>query len=114
VGTLGPASIVVIPFPFSDLSSSKLRPAVIFADVGRGDWLLCQITSNPYHDTEAIRVTDAEMAQGSLDRVSFVRPMKLFTANESLIVKRVAVLNDKTFRAVLITTIEMLQKNLPK
>jgi len=114
VVTPGPASIVVIPFPFSDLSSSKLRPAVVFADVGRGDWLLCQITSNPYSDTEAIRLTNAELTQGSLDRVSFVRPMKLFTANESLMVKRVAVLNDKTFTAVLTATIETLQKNLPK
>ena len=109
-----PASIVVIPFPFSDLSSSKLRPAVVFADVGRGDWLLCQITSNPYSDIEAIRLTNAELAQGSLDRVSFARPTKLFTANESLMVKRVAVLNLKTFAAVLTTTIEMLQNNLPK
>jgi len=27
--TLRPASVVVIPFPFSDLSASKLRPAVV-------------------------------------------------------------------------------------
>ena len=112
--TPGPASIVVIPFPFSDLSSSKLRPAVVFAEVGRGDWLLCQVTSNPYSDAEAVRLTDTELEQGSLNRVSFVRPLKLFTANESLMVKRVAVLNDKTFTAILTVVIETLRKNLPK
>jgi mRNA interferase MazF len=95
------------------LSSSKLRPAVVFADVGHGDWLLCQITSNPYRDAGAIRLTNAELAQGGLDRVSFARPLKLFTAHESLMVKRVAVLNDKTFTAILTATIELLQKNLP-
>ena len=38
--------VVLVRFPFSYLSQSKLRPAVCLADAGRGDWLLCQITSN--------------------------------------------------------------------
>src|SRR5437867_1904321 len=50
--------VVLIRFPFSDLSVSKLRPAAIVAAGGRGDWVLCQITSNPYGDPRAIRVTD--------------------------------------------------------
>jgi hypothetical protein len=36
--------VVLIPFPFSDLSGSKLRPALVLADVSAGDWVLCQIT----------------------------------------------------------------------
>ena len=39
--------------------------------------------------------------------------MKLFTANIGLIVRRVAILDDDTFRAVLTVTIESLQRNLP-
>lgn len=35
MATFGPASIVVIPFPFSDLSGSKLQPAVILAATDR-------------------------------------------------------------------------------
>jgi mRNA interferase MazF len=38
-------AVVLVPFPFSDLSQSKRRPAVVLADVGRNDWILCQITS---------------------------------------------------------------------
>jgi mRNA interferase MazF len=38
-------SVVLVPFPVSDLSLSKLRPAVVLADAGRGDWILCQVTS---------------------------------------------------------------------
>ena len=37
--------IVLVPFPFSDLSQAKLWPAVVLADAGRGDWILCQVTS---------------------------------------------------------------------
>lgn len=39
-------SIVLVSFPFSDLSRSKLRPALVIAEAGRGDYILCQITSN--------------------------------------------------------------------
>jgi mRNA interferase MazF len=46
--------VILVPFPFSDLSQSKLRPAVVLAGVGRGDWILCQVTSNPYGDPLAI------------------------------------------------------------
>ena len=37
--------VVVVPFPFTDLASSKVRPAVVLASLSRGDVILCQITS---------------------------------------------------------------------
>jgi len=45
--------------------------------------------------------------------LSFARPTKLFTANESLIVKRVAILEDAPFREILSTIISALQKVMP-
>lgn len=111
--TLSPASIVIIPFPFSDLSGAKLRPALVLAPTDHDDWLLCQITSKAYTDPSAIQLSDSELSEGSLNKTSFARPMKLFTANVDLIVKRVAILNPNAFRTVLSTTIEALQKNLP-
>lgn len=111
--TVSPASIVVIPFPFSDLSGSKLRPAIVLAETGQGDWLLCQITSRATSDPTAIRLTQAQLSSGSLITESFARPLKLFTANGDLILKRVAILNDSAFRSVLMKTIKSLQKNLP-
>jgi len=55
----------------SDLSSSKLRPAVVLASAGRDDWILCQVTSNPYADPTAIQITDGNFETGSLQRVSY-------------------------------------------
>ena len=84
-------AVVLIPFPFSDLSQAKLRPAVVLADVGREDWILCQVTSNQYRDNRAIMLTDASFATGSLRVTSYARPGKLFTANCNLIVTQVGV-----------------------
>lgn len=112
--TLSPASIVVVPFPFADLSGTKLRPAVVLADTKHGDWLLCQITSNPYSDPDAVRLTNTELKKGSLSTVSFARPMKLFTAHESLMTKRVAILKDAAFKAILTMIMESLRQNMPK
>ena len=81
--------IVLIPFPFSDLTQSKPRPAVVLAPADRGDWVLCQLTSNPYGDARAIELTNRDFATGGLRVVSYVRPAKLFTAQESLFVAEV-------------------------
>ena len=43
-------AVVLVRFPFSDLSASKLRPAVVLATLGRDDSVLAQVTSNPYSD----------------------------------------------------------------
>ncbi len=82
-------AVVLVRFPFSDLSASKLRPAVVLAAVDRDDWILCQITSNPYADTRAVEIADSDFASGNLMRTSYARPGKLFSANTSLM-QRVA------------------------
>lgn len=77
--------VVLLPFPFSDLSASKLRPALVLADAGREDWLLCQITSQPFGDARAVTLFDSDFSDGGLRLASYARPAKLFTANASLV-----------------------------
>jgi hypothetical protein len=55
----------------------------------RGDWILCQITSKPYADARAIRLEGSDFASGGLELTSYVRPGKLFTANETLMIETV-------------------------
>ena len=54
MGPFATRQVILLPFPFSDLSASKLRPALLLAAAGKGDWLICQITSNPYADARAV------------------------------------------------------------
>jgi mRNA interferase MazF len=77
VGGLKAGVVVLVRFPFSDLSSSKLRPALVLASAGGSDWVLCQVTSNPYGDPLAVPLTAASFAEGGLPRESFARPGKL-------------------------------------
>ncbi len=112
--TPSPASVVVIAFPFTDLSGTKLRPAVVLTPAGRDDWILCQITSNPHSDPNAIRLIDESFIQGSLHAVSFARPIKLFTAHASLMNTRVAILKNKVFSEILNATINALRKSMPE
>jgi mRNA interferase MazF len=94
-------AIVLVRFPFSDLSPSKLRPAIVLADAGRGDWILCQVTGNPYSDTRAIMLSDESFRQGGLQRTSYARPAKLFTANHELMMAEVGVLTVEALRRCL-------------
>ncbi len=93
MGSFTVGDVVLVRFPFSDLSGSKLRPVVVLASSGRGDWVLCQVTSKAYADSNAIFVPSDSFSSGTLDRDSYIRPGKLFTANEAIMVKKVASLN---------------------
>jgi mRNA interferase MazF len=112
VVTPSAGSVVLVPFPFSDLSHSKLRPAVALADASKGDWILCQITSKPYSDPRAIELTNSSFDKGSLHLVSYARPGKLFTANQSLMTRQVGVLKDDTLKQIVEAVVELLREGL--
>ncbi len=105
-------SVVLVRFPFSDLSSSKQRPAVVLADASRGDWILCQVTSKAYSDPRAVELDSNSFATGSLHLVSFARPGKLFTANQSLFVKEVGTLNDAAFKHLIESLVALLNEGV--
>lgn len=100
---------VLVRFPFSDLSQTKLRPAVVLADAGRGDWILCQVTSKPYGDTCAITLEDTSFTTGSLRVTSYARPGKLFTANQDLIVSEVATVKPQSLKRIVDAVVDLLR-----
>lgn len=106
---LAAGTVAIVRFPFSDLSNSKRRPAVVLADAGRDDFVLCQVTSNPYADPRAIQVTVESFSSGGLPRTSYVRPGKLFTANRDLVVGAAGQLNQEAHIAVIEAVVELLR-----
>ena len=111
MGTFAAGQVVIVHFPFSDLTASKLRPAVVLAEAGRGDWILCQITSKSYGDEKAISLAASDFARGSLRLISCVRPGKLFTAHSSLVANQVGELQPDKFSTVRDAVVRMIQQD---
>jgi len=109
VGTPTAGAVVLVRFPFSDLSRSKLRPAVVLADAGRGDAILCQVTSKPYGDDRAITIAAADLATGSLRMTSFARPGKIFTANEAIIATTVGSLRPDALARIRDAVVDLIR-----
>jgi len=85
MGRFVKGDIVVVTFPFSDLSSAKKRPALVIAAPGGDDVILCQITSRRISDWYVIPIRDADFLSGSLHQESNVRPNRIFTADTHII-----------------------------
>lgn len=109
MGAFTAGQVVIVHFPFSDLTASKLRPAVVLADAGRGDWILCQITSKSYGDDKAIPLDTPDFARGTLHLASYVRPGKLFTAHSSLVAGDAGELQPGKFSVVRQAVVQMIQ-----
>ncbi|WP_292492620.1 type II toxin-antitoxin system PemK/MazF family toxin [Methanoculleus sp. 10] len=101
--------VVVVPFPFSDLSTVKRRPALVVAAPGGDDVILCQITSQQIRDRYAVGITDMEFTEGTLRKPSNIRPNRLFSASVDLILYRAGHLNDQTITSVIDGIIGILQ-----
>jgi len=109
---LEPGAVVVLRFPFSDLSSSKPRPAVVLAAAGAPDWIVCQVTGNPFADPTCIELTNASFRHGNLNGRAFARPFKLFSADSSIITQRVGTLHLPVFRSILEPLLNVLSSSL--
>lgn len=89
--------IVVVPFPFSDLTKAKRRPAIVIADLEDNDVILCQITSQSIRDNYAVFISESDYEQGTLKRKSNVRTNRIFTIDRHIILYKVCQLKyDKT------------------
>ena len=101
--------IVVLPFPFSDLSNSKRRPAMVLADLKGDDIILCQITSQFVKDNYAIALENSDFIRGSLHRPSNIRPNRLFTAEKGIIIRKIGTIKPKMFNSVINKVCEIMK-----
>lgn len=105
--------VVVVPFPFSDLSSAKRRPALVLAALEGDDVILCQITSKDINDSYAVMVDDSDFEDGGLQQISNIRPNKIFTADKHIILYRLGSLNIETNKKVTEKIVSIFQNKEP-
>ncbi len=77
--------VVIIPFPQTNLVVGKRRPALVVADLPGDDLILCQITTRARSDQTSIALDAADFERGQLAQPSFIRPQRLFTVEQRVI-----------------------------
>lgn len=102
--------IVVVPFPFSDLTLSKRRPALVLADLEGDDLILCQITSQTVRDAYAMELHESDFASGSLNKPSNIRPNRLFTADRHIVLYKTGHLKNEKIDGVTERLIAIFRK----
>ncbi len=102
--------VVVIPFPFSDLSLSKRRPAVVLAELEGNDRILCQITSRRVLDRYAVTLDDSDFESGNLRVRSNVRLNRLFTADAKIVLYTVGWLKPAKMQVIIERVVQILTK----
>jgi mRNA interferase MazF len=104
--------VVVIPFPYSDLTNAKRRPALVLAESSLNDVILCQITSQDVKDSFAIMLSDTDFSEGSLKKASNIRPNKLFTADSNIILYKAGSLTSQKLNDVIDRIVAILKGKL--
>ncbi len=92
--------VVVLPFPFTNLTKSKKRPGLVVASLEGNDIILCQITSKARYDRYALPLSNTDLKKGELYVDSMIRPNKLFTADTSLILYKLGALKKSKIQEV--------------
>jgi mRNA interferase MazF len=101
--------VVVVPFPFSDLTQAKRRPALVISKLEGDDLILCQITSQSIKDNYAISLDDKDFETGSLKQISNVRPNRIFTADNHIVLYKVGNLKIEKLKEIIEKVIEIIR-----
>ncbi len=94
--------IVIVPFPFTDLSYLKQRPVLILSKnpTQSDDVITCGITSRMKDRKNAVMIFNADLIEGSIPINSAVKVDKLFTLDKKIIKNKIGRLNQQTFEKV--------------
>lgn len=96
--------IVIVPFPFTDLSDKRQRPVLILSKEEDnklfGDVVTCGITSNLRNIKYSVLIDNSNLKRGIIPKKSRIKVNKLFTLDKRTIIKSVARINMETFEKV--------------
>jgi mRNA interferase MazF len=84
--------IVLVPVPFTDLTSQKRRPVIVISNDAYNragaDIVVVAMTSNPTVVPLSFRIDSADLVEGTLNHPGTVRADKIYTLSKSIIVKK--------------------------
>ncbi len=96
--------ILLVPNPFTDLSSQKRRPVIVISNNSYNkkttDILVAAMTSNPIEANYSFTITSDDLTKGTLNHPGKVRVDKIYTLSQSIIVKTFGRVNEKTLERI--------------
>ncbi len=83
--------ILLVPIPFTDLSSQKRRPVIVVSNniynQKTTDLVVVAMTSNPVEADYSFTISSSDLENGALNHPGKVRVDKIYTISKSIIVK---------------------------
>ena len=96
--------IILLPYPFSDLEGSKVRPALIVSNnpfnKKSDDCIMVPLTTVIKDEPYSILINQDSLSSGKLLKLSRIRVDKVFSVQKNLIIMKIGKLNDKIFNKV--------------
>jgi mRNA interferase MazF len=109
--------IVLIPVPFTNLSSEKRRPVIIISNDEynqmTADMVVVAMTSTPSVGQYNFTITSADLTQGKLNRPGTVRVDKIYTLDQSLIVRTFGQVNSQILTRIQTTLRRLIARKQP-
>jgi mRNA interferase MazF len=109
VGQFIKGDVLVVPFPFTDFSTFKPRPALVLAILKGDDMIMCMITTPQQRDGQAIELTAMDFASGAIDHESFIRPNRLFTFAAAKVIRKKGKLETTKVKQIVDAVVRILQ-----
>jgi len=96
--------ILIVPFPFSDLSTIRQRPVLVLSNSiynnHSEDIVTCGITSNLKDTDYSILIDNMNLLEGNLAIKSKIKADKIFTLHKNIVIKKIGRLNQETLKKV--------------
>ena len=103
--TIEQRDILLIPFPFSDFSGSKIRPVLVLSkssfNASSNDIIVCGITTITEKNHYAITVTNKDLEHGQLHSVCTIKLESILRVDKRIIIKKIGKLKENTFSPAL-------------
>jgi len=98
-------SIILIPFPFTDQSGNKVRPALVVSnDVFNGggeDVIVCAITSNIQEKPYSVLIDGKYLVKKKLKDKSMIKVDALLRIKKSMIIREIDKIDNRLFSQIL-------------
>ena len=94
--------MILIPFPYTDLTGVKQRPALIISNDkinNTEDRICCLITSKP--NNQGLRIEGKNLKEGKLRFKSWIKPNRLFTINSKIIKRKLGSVNKEFHQKII-------------